>query len=195
MSDAELSRRRFLASMAGGAGALWIAASWSDVLSAGEHAARATGQPPAPFQVLTAEQAADVDAFCAQIIPTDDTPGAREARVVHFIDRALITFAKKDRPRFEQGLIALSAEAKRRYPRSASFASLPVRQQLVVMRAIERSRPEFFEMTRVGTILGMFANPEYGGNHQKVGWKLIGFEDRFSWQPPFGYYDREEHRG
>ena len=194
MSDAELSRRRFLASVAGGAGALWVAASWSDLLSAGEHAARAS-QQPTPFQALTAAQGADLEAFCAQIVPTDDTPGAREARAAYFIDRALVTFAKKDRPRFEKGMLALAAEAKRRHPRAASFAALTARQQVAVMKAIERTSPDFFEVARVGTIAGMFANPEYGGNHQKIGWKLIGFEDRFSWQAPFGYYDREEHRG
>jgi hypothetical protein len=39
-------------------------------------------------------------------------------------------------------------------------------------------------------MMGMFSNPSYGGNHQKSGWKMIGFEDRFAWSPPFGYYDR-----
>ena len=29
----------------------------------------------------------------------------------------------------------------------------------------------------------------YGGNRDRVGWKLIGFEDRMAYQPPFGYYD------
>ena len=43
-------------------------------------------------------QAADVDAMAAQIIPTDSTPGAREARVVQFIDRALVTFEDKRKP-------------------------------------------------------------------------------------------------
>ena len=37
--------------------------------------------------------------------------------------------------------------------------------------------------------MGFFSNPEYGGNHDLVGWKLIGFEDRFFYKPPFGYYD------
>ena len=40
------------------------------------------------------------------------------------------------------------------------------------------------------TMSGMFANPSYGGNDNKVGWKLVGFDDKFSWQAPFGYYDR-----
>jgi hypothetical protein len=33
--------------------------------------------------------------------------------------------------------------------------------------------------------------PKYGGNHDKAGWKLLGFEDRHVWQPPFGYYDKD----
>jgi gluconate 2-dehydrogenase gamma chain len=38
----------------------------------------------------------------------------------------------------------------------------------------------------------MLSNPEYGGNFNKMGWKLIGFDDRFSWAPPFGWYDANE---
>jgi hypothetical protein len=37
----------------------------------------------------------------------------------------------------------------------------------------------------------MFSSPKYGGNYQGSGWKLIGFEDRHVFTPPFGYYDRE----
>ena len=47
------------------------------------------------LEVLTAEQARQVEAIACQIIPTDDLPGAREAGVVYFIDRALKTFAKR----------------------------------------------------------------------------------------------------
>jgi hypothetical protein len=50
---------------------------------------------------------------------------------------------------------------------------------------------QFFELVRTMTILGMFSNPEYGGNYNKIGWKLIGFEDQFFFQAPFGSYDRD----
>ncbi len=40
----------------------------------------------------------------------------------------------------------------------------------------------------------MFALPSYGGNRDKAGWHLIGFDDRHFWQPPFGYYDEHEGR-
>ena len=35
--------------------------------------------------------AAEIEAIAARIIPSDATPGAREAGVVYFIDRALST--------------------------------------------------------------------------------------------------------
>ena len=47
----------------------------------------------------------------------------------------------------------------------------------------------------LGVLTGVFAVSEYGGNAGKVGWKLIGFEDRYAWQPPFGYYDSDAARG
>ena len=48
---------------------------------------------------------------------------------------------------------------------------------------------------REHTIMGFFANPEYGGNHDQIGWTLIGFEDAGTYDPPFGYYDREVNQG
>jgi hypothetical protein len=62
-------------------------------------------------------------------------------------------------------------------------------QQIRVLTAIEKTA--FFGLVRLHTIVGFFANPEYGGNQEKIGWNLIGFEDKFAWEPPFGHYDRE----
>ena len=39
------------------------------------------------------------------------------------------------------------------------------------------------------TILGMFSSPKYGGNFEGSGWKMMGFEDRHAFTPPFGFYD------
>ena len=44
---------------------------------------------------------------------------------------------------------------------------------------------------RMLTLCGMFALPSWGGNRDEAGWKLLGFEDRHAWQPPFGFYDAE----
>jgi gluconate 2-dehydrogenase gamma chain len=188
-----LSRRHFIAALGATSVGAWLAADARELVAAGEHAARAAREPsPLPFQALTPEQAADIEAFAAQIVPTDDTPGAREAGVMHFIDRALSTFVADERTAFEQGHAALRARVKKAHPRAASFAALSDARQVALMRAMEKEHDPFFEAMRAATIAGMFASPEHGGNRDKVGWKLIGFEDRFSWAPPFGWYDRQE---
>jgi gluconate 2-dehydrogenase gamma chain len=187
----ELSRRTFLAGVGGSIAAAWLAAETHDLLAAGTHAAAAGArQPRAPFQVLTPDQAEDIEAFTAQIIPTDETPGAREAHVVYFVDRALATFADDYRPDFKKGVADLRARSKRLSRGAKSFAALTSAQQIVVMTAMEKDKSSFFEAMRWATIAGTLSNPEYGGNSGKLGWKMIGFDDRFSWGPPFGWYDR-----
>jgi len=186
----ELSRRQFIAAAGGSIAAAWLAAEARDLLAAGEHAARAAREtPPPPFQVLTADQAADLEAFTAQIVPTDDTPGAREARVVYFIDKSLATFAKDQRPMFEKGIKDLRTRAAKVNRTAKSFAALTDAQQVAIITALEKEKSEFFELARGATIAGMLSNPEYGGNFNKAGWKMIGFDDRFSWIAPFGWYD------
>jgi gluconate 2-dehydrogenase gamma chain len=188
----EVNRRRFLGAVAGGAGALWWSTRWSDLVAAAERAREAArAEQPPPFKVLTPEQAADLEAMTARIFPSDGTPGAREARAVHFIDEELATRAKERRPDFEKGLRDLRRRVARRHPRAASFAALTEEQQDAILREMEKGKSEFFENVRGATIVAMFALPSYGGNYQKLGWKMIGFDDRFSWAAPFGYYDRE----
>ncbi len=177
-----LSRRQFVGVMAASMAATWIAGPGRpEFASAG--------------RVLTPAQLRDLDAIAALIIPTDDAPGAREARVVDFIDRGLASFAADQRPLFDDGLADLDARAARRQPGTAGFADLGEADAIALLRELEAEKSEFFEAVRVGTITGLLANPEYGGNAGKVGWKLIGFEDRFVWSAPFGWYDAEAARG
>ncbi|PYX11489.1 MAG: hypothetical protein DMG84_23845, partial [Acidobacteria bacterium] len=55
-------------------------------------------------------------------------------------------------------------------------------------------KTEFFETVRVHTIMRFLSNPEYGGNSEQTGSKLIGFQNRPFHQPPFGYYDAEYNK-
>ena len=186
----ELSRRGFIASAGGTLAAAWLFADVEKLRAAGEYAVRASRQnPPPPFQVLTAEQAAELDAAASQIIPTDDTPGAHEAHVVYFIDKSLATWAKEQQPAFAAGVAELTKRAASASPGATSFATLTSEQQQAVIASLEKDKHQFFFILRGATIVGMFANPEYGGNFEKAGWKMIGFDDRFSWAPPFGWYD------
>ena len=49
----------------------------------------------------------------------------------------------------------------------------------------------FFNTVRTHTIIGFFASPVHGGNQDKIGWKLIGYDDSLNFKPPFGYYDAQ----
>lgn len=129
----------------------------------------------------------------AQIIPSDDAPGAREARVIYFIDHVLTTFDRDKQPAYTQGLKDLQHKTLETFPGTNRFSSLTSAQQIQILTAIEKT--DFFELVRVHTIVGYLSRPEYGGNHDQAGWKLIGFEDEMTFQPPFGYYDSEYKKG
>jgi gluconate 2-dehydrogenase gamma chain len=186
----ESSRRSFLSGAATGLGSAWIASNWSAILEAQEHAKRAASSGhPAKFEFFSQEEAAEVESVAAQIIPTDDTPGAREAGAVYFIDRALTTFDRDRQPVYTQGLGDLQAKTRELFPGATKFSGLSADQQIQVLKAIEKT--PFFAQIRTHTITGFLANPEYGGNRDEIGWKLIGFEGKFHYQAPFGYYDAE----
>ena len=188
----DLSRRAFLSAIGTGVGAVWLAAETGQLLAAASHAhtaARTT--PPPPFEILSPEQGADLAAIASQIIPTDETPGAREAGVIFFIDRSLATFAKEQRPALEKGWKDLQKRVAKTYPGQRSFAALSDEQQIALLTTMDKEKNAFFQMMRGATLTGMFASPEHGGNRDKIGWKLIGFNDQFSWAAPFGWYDRD----
>jgi hypothetical protein len=181
----EFSRRQFVALAGSAAAGVWLTATRSDILAAGLHAAQAT-----KFETLTPDDAIEIEAATAQIVPTDATPGAREARVVYFIDKALSTWAKDQKSKFHSLANELRSRAAKAQRGAKSFASLPSEKQIAVLTAMEKETPPLFGLLRYATIAGMLANPEWGGNYQKTGWRWIGFDDRFSWGPPFGWYDQ-----
>jgi len=187
------SRRKFLLGSVSGLSSVWFASRWPAILAAQERAQQAAQSSPAKFQFFSSQDAFEVDAIAAQIIPSDDTPGAHEAHVVHFIDQILVTFDRDKQPAYTQGLKDVQRKTQELFPGVTSFTSLTAAQQTQVLTAIEKT--EFFEIIRVHTIMGFLAKPEYGGNYNHVAWKLIGFEDQMKYEPPFGYYDRELRKG
>jgi gluconate 2-dehydrogenase gamma chain len=182
-----LTRRHFVTATASTAAATWLALESRELLAAAAQAAQA---PQGVFANLTPDEAADLEAATAQIIPTDDLPGAREARVIYFIDKSISTFAKDQRDPIKKTAKELRGRANR-IRRGASFAALTSAQQIDVLTRLEKEKPELFGALRNATIAGCLSNPEYGGNYNKAGWKMIGFDDQFSWAAPFGWYDRD----
>jgi len=190
MTTSPGSRRQFLKGTTSGLTTAWFALHWPAVLEAHEHARVAAADSQGNFEFLSSAQAGEIEAMAAQIIPTDNSPGAHEAGVIYFIDRALMTFDRDRQPVYRDGFALLKSHATEMFPGSTAFSQLNADQQTQLLTAIERT--EFFETVRVHTIIGFLANPVHGGNRNEIGWKLIGFESRPSFKPPFGYYDAEE---
>jgi len=187
LTEGPLSRRHFMGAMASAIGASWIAGAWGYSLP---YPSSVSATADGVARALSPEQIRDLEALSALIIPTDDAPGAREARVVDFITRGLGSFAADQQTLFEEGLADLNGRVAGRHP-GKRFGEIGAEAQQALAAELESEKSQFFEAVRVATIAGFLANPEYGGNAGKAGWRLIGFEDRFAWQPPFGYYDRE----
>jgi gluconate 2-dehydrogenase gamma chain len=176
------SRRRFLKSTGTltGVSLLRIGAP---ALVAITEAACTAKQESSSFVVLSDADAADLAAIAARILPTTDTPGASEAGVIYFIDRALGAELAPRLPVLLAGLAELNAGPAR-------VADLDAAAQDELLASIDGDA--FFGELRTLTITGFFAMSAYGGNKDKVAWKLIGFEgDHGAWEYPFGHYDAE----
>jgi len=111
---------------------------------------------------FTAYQRATIEAAMARIIPTDDTPGAREAGCIDFVDRYLsgieFIFAKPDgsgfevlkgriadawrrrieimRTRYIEGILDLDSRSRKAF--SANFADLAPEHQDSILREVEK---------------------------------------------------------
>lgn len=180
------TRREFIEASSALVGSAWLAVHWPAIEAAARHARRALAQR-APFEILTPDEARALEAVAAQIIPTDDTPGAREAGVIYFMDRALGSFGAQFLQPIREGLPDLVKAARATNPAARGFAELSPKQQAEVLRSMEQT--PFFGAVRFLTVAGMFGDPSYGGNRDRVGWQMIGFDGGHAHQPPFGYYD------
>jgi gluconate 2-dehydrogenase gamma chain len=183
-----MQRRDFVQSMATGLAGALGAAHWSQLTAVSAYAAALP--ETAPYEFLTADQAKLLDVITAHLIPTDETPGAREAKVVRFIDHALATIFKDLQKDFAKTLADFAEFTSHYRPDGTTFLELSPNEQIDAIGEVERLKPDVFWDLRGATMAGMFSHPEHGGNFGKIGWRLIGYEDRYSWVPPFGYYDR-----
>lgn len=204
----DTSRRQFLAQGVAGLSAAWVSTHWPALLSAAEHARQqAQSATPRKFEFFTPEEAVEVDAISSRIIPTTYTPGAHEAGVVFFIDRALATFAADNQKLYRDGLLEIQGKVRELFPTIEKFSAATPEQQDQILQALDSqpaaggrrgmrnrapSQP-FFETIRVHTVMGFLIDPgsDKRGNRDAVGWKVIGRDPGHMFQPPFGFYDKD----
>src|SRR6186713_95017 len=152
MDSASLSRRSILQAIAATMATAAMPVRWSAIAEAVDDMPVRGQGGGFTLQFLSAAEAADIEAVASQIIPTDDTPGAREAGVVYFIDRALATFLSQLAGDYRAQLASFQAAYRERYPAAASFAALTSAQQVEYLQGVDQT--PFFGTTRLLTLLG-----------------------------------------
>jgi gluconate 2-dehydrogenase gamma chain len=176
-----LSRRELLrrAGVVGAAAAVPAAAAPEAALAEAELAELRQ------MKALTPGEAAVISAVCERLIPSDSTgPGAREANVVRYIDRALAGDLSAFRGAYTMAVAALNGYAQSKH--GAAFTALTAEQQDGILTDMDLSRvpatagfapnaKAVFEMIRTHAVQGMFGDPAHGGNTNFVGWKLVRF--------------------
>lgn len=184
-----ISRRDLLrrASVAGAAAVAAPASALVATPAVAEAAVQAGAGATAPtrreaLEHLTATETDLLDAVLDRLIPSDEHgPGAREARVIHYIDRALGGALASSRQAYAAGLASLDRYAQS--SRSRGFLALSNPERDAVLGEVEAgtatgfaagSRP-FFAMVLAHTRQGMFGDPYYGGNANFAGWDLLGY--------------------
>jgi gluconate 2-dehydrogenase gamma chain len=182
-----MQRRDFLKKSGTVLGGSWVTLGMPVILATASVAARAAIEK-SQFRVLSPLEATEFEAIAARIIPSGDSPGAIEAGVIYFIDTVLADIDPGILEPMRKGLLSLQSDIRETYE-TASFAGLSQAQQIEALQSIEDS--DFFETLRFLTIAGMFCDPSHGGNRDRVGWELIGFEGPGGTQAPFGYYDAD----
>jgi len=190
MSD-NPTRRDFVSTSAAmfGSGWLWLNLPALATISA---CARGSAQREDPFVTFTPDEGRAFRAFAARIIPSGDgVPGAEEAGVAWFADKALAAgpMAGMLEP-LRAGLPDLDTRAQAAH--GVAFANATPEQQDAIIGQITDT--PLFGIGRTLVIFGMFADPTYGGNRDHAGFKLVQMDHQPSYQPPFGYYDAEHTR-
>jgi hypothetical protein len=151
--DREISRRVFLERAALLSGFVMTATAGLDAQPS------ATNRGPYPIEpaaLLT------VAAMAAQIIPTDQTPGANEAKVVDYIQK-MVEASDRLQRLYVGGVKDLDARSQREF--GAPFAKLDAEKEVAILKAVESS--EFFKSVRNLTVRGYYSSA--------VGWAAVGY--------------------
>ena len=195
MKSADISRRLFLQA-SGSLASTNALRTAIPGLAALLQAACSARDEHAPFEILASDEARELEAIVARIIPTTDTPGAREAGVIWFIDKALGDFMSGRRDFLRSELESFERPIAEAFPAAERFSDLSEDDQDKYLAT--RDQTPFFQVLHMMTLFGMFGLPDYGGNADHAGWNLLGIDPhQHAFQPPFGYYDaqsREEQK-
>ena len=128
----------------------------------------AAALPPLSWSptALDAEQARALDAAAELIVPTTDTPGAREAKAPQFVDRAIATYLQQPQAELlKSGLTQMNADARAGHGKA--FADLTAAQQAALLTRYDQEAAaarkaweprHFFSLLKEYVTIGYFTS-------------------------------------
>lgn len=189
MTNDELTRRLFLQGSGTVAGGVLARAGIPAFIAATQAACTARTEGAA-FENISSAEAREFEAIAARIFPTTDTPGAREAGVIWFIDKTYGSIYEEYLADDRALLADFQSGVATMYSGAELFSDLDEAEQDTYLTS--RERTEFFETVHFKTLAGVFGSSSWGGNQNNIGWKLVGMDGPpHAWSYPFGYYDAE----
>lgn len=140
---------------------------------------------------LTATELKVVEAIAGRIVPITDTPGAIEAGAASYIDRALAGPYQPQLGAYRRGIEELERHCEAALGKS--FGALDADRQDGILEKLEAGEIKdvtdgaaFFDLVRRHVMEGFFCEPNYGGNRDLIGWKLVGFPgQRYGYDDPY----------
>jgi gluconate 2-dehydrogenase alpha chain len=137
---------------------------------------------PTTLLSLNPYEAQIAAAIFERMFPADELgPGATAIGALAYLDRALAGAYRGQLEDYRVGLATFDRAAQRRH--GAGFASCDAAQQDALLAELERAelpdfvvppQHEFFRLLRAHLQEGLFADPAYGGNRDKLGWRFLG---------------------
>jgi gluconate 2-dehydrogenase gamma chain len=126
-------------------------------------AAAGCGASKGPWRFFTGEEARSLEAICEAIIPGDQDAGAKQAGVIHYIDRQLRGKFREHQKTYREGIAAAARIIRGRTIEPA------------VLREIERAKETrpFFDLVVAHTMQGFYGNPRHGGNRDFASWRML----------------------
>ena len=140
---------------------------------------------------LTEAEFKTVEAIAGRIMPATDTPGAIEAGAAIYIDRALAGPYGKHLATYQRAITELDRHCMASFGKP--FAGLGAERQDEVLKSLEggsknavNDGQKFFALVLDHVMEGFFGEPQYGGNRDLIGWKLVGFPgQRYGYDDPY----------
>jgi gluconate 2-dehydrogenase gamma chain len=152
------------------------------------------------WRFFTEKEAALINVIIDQIIPADEWPGARDAKVCNFIDKQLVSTYIRYQKIYRKGLEGMKTSCKILYQKQ--FEELSWDDQTLFLKNMDAGRlsdllkgnitnqqenniwseefdKTFFTLIRDHTMQGFYGSPRHGGNLNYVSYKMIGLDYPF----------------